>query len=174
MYSTLPNFLTFTTSLSTQGTQNKIQRSLQQHIKKITAAMEKSTNPITASSQPPPTMEKSTKSSMALGKGSATTGKCTNTSTAPELPLEAPPRKYTRPELRALYVAEHPNPTSQEMNAFSRLIFKETQPGSALFELVPWEEFVTLFGPKQSEPEAEAASADATGVDTAGTDEKNA
>jgi hypothetical protein len=171
MYSTLPNFLTFTTSLPIR---DKIQRLLQQHIKKTTAAMEKSTNPITASSQPSPTMEKSTKSSMALGQGSATTGKSTNTSTAPELPLEAPPRKYTRPELRALYVAEHPNPTPQEMNAFSRLIFKETQPGSALFELVPWEEFVTLFGPNQSETEAEAAGADATGVDIAGNDEKNA
>jgi hypothetical protein len=43
------------------------------------------------------------------------------------------------------------------MNAFSRLIFKETAPGSGLFELFPWEEFATLFGPKRSEPEAEAA-----------------
>jgi hypothetical protein len=97
--------------------------------------------------------------------------KSINPSTAPELPLEAPPRKYTRPELRALYVAEHPNPTPQEINAFSRLIFKETQPGSALSELVPWEEFVSFFGPKQSHHEAAAVT---PGHDTAGTDEKTA
>jgi hypothetical protein len=84
---------------------------LVQHIEKILAIMEKSTNPTMASSQP-----------------SATTGKSTETSTAPELPLKAPLRKYTRPKLSDLYVAEHPNCTRQEMNAFSRLILKETAP----------------------------------------------
>jgi hypothetical protein len=98
-------------------------------------------------------MGKSTNPTMA----SATMGKSTETSMAAELPLKAPLRRYTRPELSALYVAEHPNPTPQEVNAFSRLIFKETAPGSGLFELFPWEEFATLFGLKRSEPEAKAA-----------------
>jgi hypothetical protein len=119
--------------------------------------MENSTNPTTASSQPSATMEKSTESSIAPDQRSATTGNSTETSTAPEIPLKYPLRKYTRPELSALYVAEHPNPTPQEMNAFSRLIFKETAPGSGLFELFPWEEFATLFGPKRPERDAEGA-----------------
>jgi hypothetical protein len=52
------------------------------------------------------------------------------------------------------------------MNAFSRLIFKETQPGSALFKLVPWEEFVTLFRPNQSAPGDEAVAASPDAADT--------
>jgi hypothetical protein len=74
-------------------------------------------------------MEKPTETSTTSDQPSSTMEKSTELSTAPELPLETPPRKYTRPELSALYVAEHPNPTPQEMNAFSRLIFKETAPG---------------------------------------------
>jgi hypothetical protein len=70
----------------------------------------------------------------------------TNPSTTPEQAEE--PRRYTRTELGALFHAYNPDITLDEVirRVISFGSYKETYPGSDLYEEVSFEEFVTQYG----------------------------